>query len=67
MQMLVSAIGVSIGKFEENREANAVNEIYVEVDKYGNPDLVKKLDKRNVEPESLVNMKKILNSTVYKQ
>ena len=31
MQMLLSAMGVSMRKFEQNREANAPNEIYVEV------------------------------------
>lgn len=62
MQMLLSVMGVSMRKLEENREVSATNEIYVEVDNFGRADLVKYMDKKNFNNDKFINVQTILNS-----
>lgn len=66
MQLLLSVMGVSMRKLEENREAIAIDEIYVEVDNFGRADLVKDLDKTNLNNGNFVNVQTILNSVASK-
>ena len=66
MQMLLSVMGVCMRKFEENKEIGTVDEIYVEVDNFGTADLVRKMEKKNLNPEKFINVQTIVNSVVCK-
>lgn len=66
MQMLLSVMGVSMRKFEENREISTVEEIYVEVDNFGTAELIRKMDKQNFNPEKFINVQTIVNSVACK-
>lgn len=66
MQMLLSVMGVSMRKFEENRENSTVEEIYVEVDNFGTAELIRKMEKQNFNPEKFINVQTIVNSVACK-
>ena len=53
-------------KFEENKEIGTVDEIYVEVDNFGTAELVRKMEKKNLNPEKFINVQTIVNSVVCK-
>jgi hypothetical protein len=66
MQMLLSVMGVSMRKFEENREISKVEEIYVEVDNFGTAELIRKIEKQIFNPEKFINVQTIVNSVACK-
>ena len=59
-------MGVCMRKFEENKEIGTVDEIYVEVDNFGTAELVRKMEKKNLNPEKFINVQTIVNSVVCK-